>query len=278
MAQVVYKRVKVEHALSKSGLPDLDYAYNPYAGCSHGCVYCYARAFTRYSDAALNWGRVVYVKENIIEVLEREVRRLKRGVVGVSTITDPYQPVEAVEKLTRRGVEILLESGFKVSIQTKSPLVLRDLDILAAHRSLVDVGFTITTLDPSVSSLIEPGAPPPQSRVEALRRLAGEGLETWVFLGPLIRGVNDSRESIAGVVEVAAETGSKLYYDYYRHRPELRESMLALAQKHPLSLAATPQWRERLRATVEDACRELGAQCLPAFQEAARSRRLSEFL
>ncbi|WP_218042179.1 SPL family radical SAM protein [Infirmifilum lucidum] len=273
-----YERVRVSHALSKSGLPDLDYAFNPYAGCSHGCIYCYARAFTRYPGVAENWGRVVFIKENVVEVLEQEVKRVRRGVVGVSTITDPYQPVEVKEELTRRGLEVLLENGFRVSVQTKSPLVTRDIDLLASHRPLVDVGLTITTLDYSVARLIEPSAPPPNARVEALRKLASAGLETWVFLGPIIRGLNDSKDSIARVVEVAFETGSKLYYDYYHHRPELEASMGRLLGRYPQALSASPGWRERVRATVEKLCRETGVTCAPAFPAAERSRSIAEFL
>jgi len=275
--EVRYERVRVSHALSKSGLPDLDYAFNPYAGCSHGCLYCYARAFTRYPEVARNWGRVVYIKENVVEVLEAEVKRIRRGLVGVSTVTDPYQPVEAWEKLTRRGLEVLLRNGFRVSIQTKSPLVLRDLDVIAPCRGQVDVGFTITTLDPALARLIEPNAPPPGARVEALRKLASEGLETWVFLGPILRGVNDSEASIASVVEVAFETGSKLYYDYYHHRPELVESMRPLLDRFPQALTAEARWRERVRDAVEKACREIGAECAPAFPEAKRAKSVLEY-
>ena len=93
----IYRRIKVKQALSRSGLPDIDYALNPYAGCYHGCIYCYARAYTRYKDAAQNWGQVIYIKENIVDVLRKEVRRKKKGIVGISTITDPYQPIEKKE-------------------------------------------------------------------------------------------------------------------------------------------------------------------------------------
>jgi hypothetical protein len=131
---VTYKRIRVKTALSKSGLYDLDYAYNPYVGCFHGCVYCYARAYVRDEEVSRNWGTVVYIKENILEVLREEVKRKPRGVVGVSTLTDPYQPIEAGEGLTRRGIQVLLQGNFKVSIQTKSPLVTRDIDILKSYR------------------------------------------------------------------------------------------------------------------------------------------------
>jgi DNA repair photolyase len=275
---VEYRRVRVSSALSRSGLYDLDYAYNPYAGCAHGCLYCYARYYTPYREVAENWGRVVYVKENVVEVLRREVRRLRRGVVGVSTTTDPYQPVEELEELARGGLEALLSSGFRVSVQTKSPLVLRDLDLLAGHRDLVDVGFTVTTLDDEVARLMEPGAPPPSARAHALRRVAAEGVRTWVFLGPILRGVNDSEESVRGVAQLAAETGSELIYDFLRLKPGLEKHLEPLERRFPGASTTPRWWRERVAALVERVCRELGVRCEPSFPPSkARAARITDF-
>lgn len=273
-----YRRVRVSSALSRSGLYDLDYAYNPYAGCAHGCLYCYARYYTPYREVAENWGRVVYVKENVVEVLRREVRRLRRGVVGVSTTTDPYQPVEELEELARGGLEVLLSSGFRVSVQTKSPLVLRDLDLLAGHRELVDVGLTITTLDDEVARLMEPGAPPPSARAHALRRIAAEGVRTWVFLGPILRGVNDSEESVRRVAQLAAETGSELIYDFLRLKPGLEKHLEPLERRFPGASTTPRWWRERVAALVERVCRELGVRCEPSFPPSkARAARITDF-
>lgn len=274
---VEYRRVRVSSALSKSGLYDLDYAYNPYAGCAHSCLYCYARYYTPYREVAENWGRIVYVKENIVEVLKQEVRRLKRGVVGVSTTTDPYQPVEELEGLTRRGLEVLLSSGFKVSVQTKSPLALRDLDLFEKHRGLVDVGFTITTLDDERAKLMEPGAPPPSARASALRRIASEGVETWIFLGPIVRGVNDTEESMRRVARLAAETGSKLFYDFLRLKPGLEKHLEPLEERFPGASTAPRWWRERVSTLVEGVCRELGVRCEPSFPSGKPSTRITDF-
>ncbi len=152
--------IKVKTALSKSGLKELDYALNPYLGCRFSCVYCYARYFSP-TEVKERWGEVVVVKSNLLEVLRREVAIKRKGVVGVSTITDPYQPIESERKLTRGSLKILLESGFRVSIQTKSPLVLRDLDLLLSHKEKVDVGLTITTANRDLSKTLEPLAPLP---------------------------------------------------------------------------------------------------------------------
>ncbi|MEM2203298.1 MAG: radical SAM protein [Sulfolobales archaeon] len=206
--------IRVSKALYRSKLPDLDYSLNPYQGCSFGCVYCYAIHFTGIEEAANNWGEVVAVKVNLVEVLRREVMHTtKKGVVGVSTITDPYMPIEARYSLTRRSIELLLAYRFRVSIQTKSPLVLRDLDVLRTHRDRVDVGMTITTMDPSLARVIEPGASHPLARARALKKISDSLIYTWIFLGPIIPGLNDSEEHIEGVIGAASESNSLVIFD-----------------------------------------------------------------
>lgn len=261
-----YRGIRVSRVLSKTGLYDLDYAYNPYIGCFHGCLYCYARAYTSLREVSEAWGRLIYVKENALEKLAEDVRRIrKRGVVGVSTITDPYQPIESRMKLTRRGIEILLSAGFTVSIQTKSPLVLRDLNIFTRHRDRVDVGMTITTLDRNVAELIEPNAPSPEKRVNVLRKLSENNINTWVFLGPIMKGVNDSPENLRTIIELVAETHSKLYYDYFRNKPGLSKSMRKVSEKYPVAMACDIAWRRQIAKMIEKICEECGAVYEAAF-------------
>ena len=274
----MYKRIQVSNVLSKTGLYDLDYTYNPYAGCYHGCRYCYGRAYTRYREVAEAWGEIIYVKENAVEVLREDVRKTRRGVVGVSTITDPYQPIEAEELLTRRGLEIILGSGFETSIQTKSPLVLRDLSLLSKYRDRVDVGLTITTLNPKVAGLIEPRAPAPGSRAEALRTLSIEGISTWIFLGPIMRDVNDTPESIREIVALASETGSKLYYDFFRMRRRLAAAMSAIKNSYPHAMSSKQEWKIRVAEMIEKICEKEDVLCEPAFPARERRSGLLEYL
>jgi len=258
--KVIY--VEVKSALVKSGLPDIDYALNPYAGCQHSCLYCYARLYTRYRDAAENWGEVVYVKKNLLQVLDRETRYMRRGVVGVGTITDPYQPIEEREMLTRQSVELLLRRGFHVSIQTKSSLILRDLGLFQRYKDRVDVGFTITTLDRDKARFIEPHAPEPQQRVQALKLLSSKGIETWIFLGPVIPGINDDAKDLEDLVVLAAETNSKLLVDRLRVRPFMFSTPL---KKHAV-LALKFNWR-KLFEHVEELCRRYKVECFVGLGE-----------
>ncbi|RLE70362.1 MAG: radical SAM protein [Thermoprotei archaeon] len=279
---VRYARITVRQALSRSRLPDLDYALNPYAGCAHACVYCYARAYTRYREVAENWGEVVYVKRNLVELLEREVRVRRPGVVGVSTITDPYQPVEAEEELTRRCIELLSRKGFKVSIQTKSPLVTRDLDVMEARPEAFDVGFTITTMNEAVARIMEPRAPLPAARARAVEEVAKRGVKTWIFLGPILPGLNDDRDSIARVIEIAQRTGSKLYYDYLRVGEALRRSKLLRPEVYQLALKAkSASWRRHIERVILEECDRRGVCCEPEHEheeKLERSISLEDFM
>ncbi|MEM0377788.1 MAG: radical SAM protein [Thermosphaera sp.] len=255
---------RVTTGLSKSGLPGLDYALNPYIGCSHSCIYCYARQYTRDKRVSENWGHVIIVKENLTNILLSEVKRLKKGVVGVGTITDAYQPVEAAFKLTRRAVEILVHNGFHVSIQTKNPLVLRDKDVLSANKSIVDVGFTITTISCDKSRIIEPNAPCPEARINAVRTLSREKFNTWVFYGPIIPSFNDDDKTITALVELSHETGSTLFYDPLRFKPFM------VNLQHPLSgVFVAGDLKQRLKETInrlKRKCLEYGVSCRGGFE------------
>ena len=158
------------------------YTANLYKGCSHGCVYCYAPSLTHDER---RWGSYVDVKVNAPDVLDRELRSLRKDEVFLSSASDPYQPVEAKFKLTRRCLEVLLRHGFPVSVLTRSPLVLRDLDLLKKFEWTC-VGMSITSVP---SRLFEPGVPPLERRIETLARLSRAGITTWVSLAPVIPGI-----------------------------------------------------------------------------------------
>ncbi len=215
MRNITVRELQVKSVLGRSGLPEYDYVMNPYSGCFHGCIYCFAVDFTREVEARDRWGSTVFVKTNLVEVLKREVASMRRGLVGISSITDPYHFIEGKYGLTRSGLGLLLANGFRVSIQTKSPLVLRDLDILAKYRKSLDVGMTLTTMNEKAARVLEPFAPSPGSRAAALERLSASGVRTWIFVGPIIGGVNDSFEELEKILDVASRTSSRIIYDWY---------------------------------------------------------------
>lgn len=240
-------------AISKSNLPELDYAVNPYTGCQHRCIYCFAIDFTRIEDARENWGRSVYVKTNLIELLKQQIKGMRRGITGLSTVTDAYQPAEAKYKLTRQAIKILLENGFRVTVQTKSPLAARDMDIFSEHRNTIDVGVTVTTLDPKKAIKIETQTPAPSQRIRLLEKLHQNGLKTWIFIGPIIHGFNDGLGEIENIIEIAYNTGSRVIYDYYSPYKNSSEFMQRefLVNTENSHIRGSDKWKKQLKQSFE---------------------------
>ncbi|MBE0522027.1 MAG: radical SAM protein [Candidatus Methanoperedenaceae archaeon] len=212
------KEIKVKTALLPSKLPGLDYALNPYRGCAHACVYCYAPSVIHWNG---KWGELVEAKVNLPRILSKTIRTKKKSVVGLGTVTDPYQPIEEKYQITRRCLEILQLHDFPVCIQTKSALVLRDIDLLREF-SNIEVGVTLTSPDDSVRSKLEPGASSVAERLRALHELRENGIDTWVFLGPLMPHITD----IEGLVDAVAEVKPKyVIVDRLRLKPGVWENV-----------------------------------------------------
>ncbi|RLE53839.1 MAG: radical SAM protein [Candidatus Methanomethylicota archaeon] len=179
------KEIYCKSILSRSKIYGADYSINPYFGCLHGCTYCYARYMLRKLPSNLMWGEFVHAKINAPTVLLKELRRSKRGRVLLSSVTDPYQLVEAKYMLTRRILTILSSKDYPLIILTKSDLVIRDLDLIKKF-SDADVGLTVITLDENVRRAFEPKAPSIYRRIAAMQKLKEAKICTYAFLGPLI--------------------------------------------------------------------------------------------
>jgi len=176
--------VQAKSALNRSGIVKGGWCLNPYGGCTHACRYCYAVFMKKFYRETAPWGEFVIVKENVLGLLDRELERRRPSEVWLSSVTDCYQPIEARLRLTRGCVERLAARGFEVSVLTKSPLVVRDLDVLVPGKARV--GITITTDRDEVARLFEERIAPPSKRIEALKALSDAGLETHAFVGPAL--------------------------------------------------------------------------------------------
>ncbi|MBI4174023.1 MAG: radical SAM protein [Candidatus Aenigmarchaeota archaeon] len=181
---MLMREVESKSILTKSSLTD--YCVNCYMGCSFGCSYCYAQLIIRKFHPGEKWGEYLDVKINAPQLLEKEIARAKRGTVMLSTVTDPYQPLEGKYRLTRQCLEILLAHDFPVTILTRSPLVTRDIELLKKFKDCT-VGVSITTNDDKIKNIFEPLTPRFASRIETLKALHDAGLRTYSFIGPMLK-------------------------------------------------------------------------------------------
>ncbi len=201
--------------ITRNESPDIgfDRSINPYRGCEHGCIYCFARPTHAYlgMSPGLDFESKLFVKPEAAELLEKElaVPSYSPKVIAIGTNTDPYQPIERKYQVMRRILEVLDRAGHPVGIVTKSALVLRDLDILArmAERNLAKVALSVTTLDADLACRMEPRAATPMRRLETLRRLSQAGVPTTVMVAPVIPALNDME--IERILDAAQAAGVK---------------------------------------------------------------------
>jgi DNA repair photolyase len=209
------QEVPARRIITRNDSPDIgfDRSINPYRGCEHGCIYCFARpthAFLGLSPG-LDFETKLFAKTNAGQALERELAdpAYRVETIAIGTNTDPYQPIERRYRIMRRILEVLSAANHPVGIVTKSALVLRDLDILTsmAERGLVKVALSVTTLDRKLARAMEPRASTPDKRLETLARLVDAGVPTAVMVAPVIPGLNDME--MERILERASSIGVK---------------------------------------------------------------------
>jgi DNA repair photolyase len=267
------KEIQAKTMLSKSTLKDADYDYscNPYTGCRFACVYCYASFMARMiGKQTSDWGTFVYPKINAPEVLDTEVKKLKNNgkgkVIWFSSVTDPYQGLEAKYELTKKCLEVLLKNNFEgtVTFLTKSNLILRDITLLKQFKQ-VEVGMTITSTDDSISRYFEKFAPAVSDRLLALKKLHEEGIPTYAFIGPLLphfvtepKKLTQLFQSIydAGVRELYVEYLNLSPYIKSRLRKELTDMDESIWQKFYESQSVS--YREELNTLVYKLIKQFG--------------------
>jgi DNA repair photolyase len=195
--------------------PDVgfEYSINPYRGCEHGCIYCYARPTHEYLSlsSGIDFESKIFVKLDAAELLRKELssRKWTPHTISISGVTDCYQPAEKKFRITRQCMEVLYEFKNPAGVVTKSHLITRDLDLLAqmAKENLFMAILSITTLDPDVSRKMEPRAPAPERRLDALRQLTAAGVPCGVMVAPIIPGLTD--HEIPQILDAAAKAGAR---------------------------------------------------------------------
>lgn len=220
---MIVKEVYAKTILSKSKV--LDYTINPYIGCEHGCTYCYARFMKRFTGHKEKWGEFVDVKINAANLLQHEIKRKEPGRVWISGICDPYQPLEKKYELTKSCLEILLRQDWPFTIQTKSPLVLRDIELLK-NSNAVEVMFSIATADEKIRQIFEPNSPSIEERIQTLEKLHFAGIKTSVMIAPLLPKAEGLVALLAGTVDhVLIDRMNYHYADWVYRKSELEHAM-----------------------------------------------------
>lgn len=226
----VVREIISKSILCKSGISD--YCVNCYIGCLHGCAYCYARYMKRFTEHFEQWGQFVDIKINAPEVLEKEVKRRAPGTVFVSSVCDGWQPAELKYQLTRRCLRLLIQAGFSVFALTKSALVRRDFDILAASPNC-SLGCTITTLDELLRRELEPAASPSEERFRTLEMACDKGIRVSANFAPLMPGLSDTDEALSEIFSRASEIPlAHINVDKLNPRPGVWNSLVQFLHRN----------------------------------------------
>jgi len=188
MLMVKIYEVNARRIMQRTKIPGADWVINHYSGCTHGCVYCYARFICKWRKQKEKWGEFIDVRINAPELVIKESKD-KTGTVILCTSSDPYQPIEKKYGLTRRVLENL-NKNLKLFILTKSDLILKDINVFKKFKE-IELGLTITCLNESIKKLFEPFSPSSRKRLNALKRLKEEGFRTYAFIGPILPYLTD---------------------------------------------------------------------------------------
>lgn len=281
--------------ISTNTSPDIPFSHsiNPYRGCEHGCVYCYARPTHAFHDLSpgLDFESKLFAKPDAAALLRAELGKkgYKATAIALGTNTDPYQPIEGQWRITRQILELLAETDHAVTITTKSDRVLRDIDILApmAAKGIVAVAISVTSLDPAIHRTLEPRAPRPEKRLAAIRALSEAGIPMHVNVAPIIPGVTD--HEIEAILEAARDAGVKtasfipirlphevapLFRDWlevhYRERAGKVMTLIRSIRKERDNdpdffsrMRGSGPWAELIRTRFRIACKRLGMNRIP---------------
>ncbi len=199
---MILKEIKASSIITKSNLPDADYVINPYVGCMHSCIYCYASFMKRFTGHVEPWGQFVDVKINAPDLIPEKSLKYKNKSIFLASVTDPYLSLERKYELTRKILKKLIPLEPKLGIQTKSNLIVRDIDLLKQFENC-EAGLTITTIDDDIRKEVEPHVSSVSDRITALKEMREAGIKTYVFIGPIFPFLTDWKDIINKTKEYA---------------------------------------------------------------------------
>jgi DNA repair photolyase len=223
---VKIKEIKSKSILVKSGLSSVDYVVNPYIGCMHGCIYCYARFMKRFTGHKEEWGKFVDAKINAPDLVKNG-EKFRGKEVYFSSTTDPYHPPEVRYKLTRQILEKLIPFQPSITIQSKSDLIVRDIDLFKQFKKII-TGISISTLDENVQKKIEPIGSSPQRRIEALKKMKKSGLKTYCFISPILPEITDWK----AIIQKTKSFVDEYWFENLNLYPSIRGNILKFLRSY----------------------------------------------
>jgi len=269
-SKILIKEIEAKSILSKSGLPDADWVINPYTGCQFACKYCYASFVGKFRHPGEEWGSYLDVKLNAPELLKKELtKKLKNtddiGTIFLSSVTDPYQGMEAKYQLTHKCLQVLLDFDYqgKVSILTKSSLVTRDIDLFKQFHN-IEVGLTITATNDSTTRYLETYATPHDLRLKALTELSTTKIMTYAFIGPLLPHLVWQKDNLKKLLKEVKQTGVEyIYIEHLNLTPSIKKRLFDfLKQDHPdlipmFEKSTQAKYREELDVLIKKLLKEI---------------------
>ncbi|MEK7527543.1 MAG: radical SAM protein [Patescibacteria group bacterium] len=256
--------------LTKTSLPGCDYVINPYNGCQFACMYCYAAQIARWKHPGEVWGSFLDVKINAPELLKKDLEKLEKkhksknfGIIWFSSVTDPYTGMEAKYQLTQKCLQVLVDFDYRgqVALQTKSPLITRDIDLFKKFKD-VSIGFTVTTLDDKVSRFLEVEAPLVSARIEAIKKLSREKIPTYAFIGPLLPHFINNKDEINKLLDTLQEAGiTEVWFEHINLSPKIKDRLFEYLEKKSPELipefqkADSKEYRQQLSRVIEECLR-----------------------
>jgi len=265
---MIVAEIESKSIISKTGIPGADYVINPYVGCIHSCIFCYARFMKRFTGHKEEWGQFLDVKVNAPNLIPQKTSKYQGKHIFLSSVTDPYLPLEREYKLTRQIIHKLIPLKPSLGILTKSDLVLRDLDLIKQFED-VEVGFSFSSLDEKLRRMIEPGASPIQKRLKALKEVHNIGIKTYVFISPILPFLTNWKEVIQK---------TKSYTDYFMFenlnitgtvwgcvKHWLEENYPDLMQKYREIYFTDNDYWDLMEEEIVDFCKEEGFECRMHF-------------
>ena len=246
--------VETKSAITKSNLPDADYVINPYIGCQHACIYCYADFMKRFTGhIGENWGDFVDIKINSAETIKKPNFKKKNILLG--SVTDPYQPVEAKYKITQQILNKLLPFQPNLEILTKSALVYRDIELLEQFDNL-KVGISLNTLDSNIARLLEPKASTPKARIQTLNKLHSRGIKTYLFTSPIFPEITDYKK----IIEETRDYVDEVLFENLNIRANNKSKVIEFVKNYNPKLLDlyqnTSEYWDKLEKEISNYCKE----------------------